>query len=82
MYGQGGITKTKKAVQKLLWWLDVLKDVTDHVKRRHSCQVNKSSTQKPAGMLHPLPIPDHTWEVVTKDIIMQLPKTNNGHTDS
>ena len=33
-------------------------------------------------MLHPLPIPDHTWEVVTKDIIMQLPKTNNGHTDS
>jgi len=74
MYGHAGTTKTKKQVQ-LFWWPNLLKDVTEYVKHCPSCQV-KSSTQKPAGLLKPLPIPEHTWEVVTMDFI----KTNNGHT--
>jgi predicted lipoprotein len=33
MYGHGGITETNKAVQKLFWWPDLIKDVTGHVKQ-------------------------------------------------
>ena len=80
IYGHGGLTKTKKQVEKLFWWPSLLKDVTQFVKECPSCQINKSSTQKPAGLLKPLPIPDHTWDVVTMDFIMQLPETDNGRT--
>ena len=84
IYGHGGfITKTKKQVEKLVWWPSLLKDVTQFVKECPSCQINKSSMQKPAGLLIPLTpfqIPDHMWDVVTMDFIMQLPETDNGHT--
>ena len=80
IYGHGGLTKTKKQVEKLFWWPSLLKDVTQFVKECPSCQINKSSTQEPAGLLKPLRFPDHTWDVVTMDFIMQLPETDNGHT--
>jgi len=58
----------------------MLKEVADYVKYGPSCQVHKSSTQKPAGPLRPLPIPSHPWQVVTLDFIMSLPATKHGHT--
>jgi len=80
IYGHAGITKTKKQLQKLFWWPTMLADVIQFVKQCPSCQVNKSSTQKPAGHLRPLPVPEHTWQTVTMDFIMQLPETSKGHT--
>jgi len=42
IYGHGGLTKTKKQVEKLFWWPSLLKDVTQFVKECPSCQINKS----------------------------------------
>ncbi|CAM6084532.1 unnamed protein product [Calypogeia fissa] len=41
--------------------------------------VNKSSNQKPAGLLQPLPILEHRWEHVTLDLVTALPTTSQGH---
>lgn len=39
-----------------------------------SCQCNKSSTMKPAGPLHPLPIPDERGNSIAMDFIRPLPE--------
>lgn len=35
----------------------------------------KVEHQHPAGLLHPLPVPEWKWEVVTLDFITRLPKS-------
>jgi hypothetical protein len=43
------------------------------------CQRVKAEHRHPAGLLHPLPIPEWKWEVVTMDFITGLPRTNKQH---
>ena len=38
-----------------------------------NCQRNKSLTTKPAGLLHPLPVPDHHFQSVAIDFVGPLP---------
>jgi len=78
--GHAGITKTKKLVSRIFWWSTLNPDVDKYVKECHSCQTNKASNQKPAGLLKPLAIPLKTWQVVTMDFIMALPLTKAGFT--
>ncbi|GJP43278.1 hypothetical protein CLOM_g2761, partial [Closterium sp. NIES-68] len=44
-----------------------------------TCQRMKSSKQKKAGLLQPLPIPEQPWQVVSLDFITGLPTTTSGH---
>lgn len=37
------------------------------------CQRNKSRTKRPAGPLHPLPVPDSRFDSVTLDFVGPLP---------
>src|SRR5947209_20605815 len=50
-------------------------DVQNYVKSCDSCQRIKASQQTPAGLLPPLPIPQHPWEQVSMYFITQLPHT-------
>ena len=43
------------------------------------CQRNKTSNQKPAGLLQPLPTPTEPWASVSMDFITQLPATVSGY---
>ncbi|KAJ9506472.1 hypothetical protein QJQ45_019457 [Haematococcus lacustris] len=60
-----------------------VEDVKSYVRSCHSCQVNKSSAKKPAGLLQPLPIPaERPWDSVSMDLIVKLPASGPNKYDS
>jgi hypothetical protein len=77
--GHMGIAKTLKAVEQTFWWPGLRKDVVHYVQSCPLCQRNKSSNQKPGGLLMPLPIPDLPWDSVGMDLITDLPRSLRGH---
>ncbi|KAJ9524505.1 hypothetical protein QJQ45_019539, partial [Haematococcus lacustris] len=79
MSGHGGIAKTYKAVSDRFWWPGMHNYVADYVKRCHVCQRNRSSTQKPAGLMVPLQMTKAPWDSVSMDFVVKLPKTAAGH---
>jgi hypothetical protein len=79
MSGHLGITKTLKSAERVYWWPTLRRDVTRHVQTCHTCQRDKPTNQKPAGLLQPMPIPGRRWESVSMDLITALPRTGAGH---
>ncbi|KAJ9520826.1 hypothetical protein QJQ45_014026 [Haematococcus lacustris] len=70
--GHLGMTKTLEQVTRWFRWPGVSDNVKSYVRSCHSCQVNKSSAKKPAGLLQPLPIPERPWDSVSMDLIVKL----------
>jgi predicted aspartyl protease len=77
--GHPGEKRTQKVLEGSYWWHNWRADVKRYVAACHSCQRNKSATQKPAGLLSPLPIPAQPWESVSMDFITDLPLTAKQH---
>jgi hypothetical protein len=77
--GHMGITKTEELVGRQFWWPGLHQDIAAYIKDCVVCQLSKDNQQAPAGLLQPIPIPKHRWEVVTMDFIPSLPKTASGH---
>ena len=77
--GHFGLRKTRLATQSKYWWPKWAHDVHTYVKRCDACARNKPSSDKPGGLLQPLPIPHGPWEDVSMDFITQLPDTHRGH---
>ena len=55
------------------WWTGMKKDITEYVVVCDVCQRVKAEHQKPAGLLHPLPIPEWKWDKLGMDFIMDCP---------
>jgi hypothetical protein len=51
------------------FWLGMKKDVFYYIALCMECQKVKAANRHPAGLLHPLPIPEKKWEVITMDFI-------------
>lgn len=77
--GHVGEARTLEAVRRAYWWPRLATDVAEYVQTCHACQRNKSSTQRPAGLLQPLQIPGRRWESVSMDLIVELPLTRSHH---
>lgn len=77
--GHLGKDKTLEQVKRRFYWPGMDKDVLQYVRTCDACQRNKPSQQVTAGLLQPLPIPDHPWQQVTMDLITQLPKSRQGN---
>jgi hypothetical protein len=43
------------------------------------CQRVKVEHQRPAGLLHPLKVPEWKWEEIGMDFITGLPRTQKGY---
>ena len=69
-HGHIGVRKTSKAIERLYTWSSLKDDVEQHVRACPRCQRNKSTNQKPAGLLQSLP--------VRMDLIAALPETASG----
>ena len=58
------------------WWLGLKEDIKKYVQGCFKCQQNKVLYQRKAGKLHPLEIPQETWQEISIDIIGPLPTSN------
>jgi hypothetical protein len=72
--GHQGFIKTYKQVRERFAWKGMKEDAMRHTRECITCQVNKDEHTHPAGLLQPLPIPEHKWESISMDFITGLPK--------
>ncbi|GJP73723.1 hypothetical protein CLOP_g4413, partial [Closterium sp. NIES-67] len=77
--GHFGSNKTLTGIAKHYYWPHMADDVQKFVTSCDTCQRMKSSKQKKAGLLQPLPVPEQLWQVVSLDFITGLPPTSSGH---
>ncbi|GJP44334.1 hypothetical protein CLOM_g3714, partial [Closterium sp. NIES-68] len=77
--GHFGSNKTLTSIAKHYYWPHMAKDVQKFVTSCDTCQRMKSSKQKNAGLLQPLPVPEQPWQVVSLDFIIGLPPTTSGY---
>jgi hypothetical protein len=75
--GHFGIEKTLNLVLRSYWWPSFRKDVKRYVSTCHVCCRSKATTQVPAGLLKPLPIPERPWVSLSLDFIVGLPLVNS-----
>ncbi|XP_042019016.1 uncharacterized protein LOC121766845 [Salvia splendens] len=71
--GYPGFERTLQRVTAEFYWPKMKKEIRRFVEACVVCQTTKYSTQKPAGLLQPLPIPSQVWEDVSMDFITGLP---------
>jgi hypothetical protein len=76
--GHFGSEKSYNTLHNEFYWPNMWCDFMNaYVPSCSECQRNKGSwTSKPAGPLHPLPIPDKRFELVAINFIRLLPKDN------
>ena len=79
MAGHCGVDKTAKLLARSYVWPGLHKDVHSYVTSCSRCQMNKSSHERPHGLLRPLPVPEDRWQVATLDLITALPRTRHDH---
>ncbi len=73
--GHFGTDKSYATLWDSFYWLNMQRDLEQSfIPGCIPCQRNKSSTTKPAGPLHPLPIPDECGNNITMDFIGPLPE--------
>lgn len=77
--GHFGGDKTVDLLRRYFAWPRLRADVREYVSSCQICQLNKSTNQRPIGLLQPLATPDKRWASVSMDLITQLPKTKYGH---
>jgi transposase InsO family protein len=77
--GHVGTAKTVELLSRTYYWPTLHTDVRTYVLSCPACQANKANNALPMGLLQPIPTPERRWDVVTMDLITQLPRTRNGH---
>ena len=74
--GHGGRWKTLELVSRNYWWPHMSRYIGRYVSTCDMCLRTKSIRRPPTGELHPLPVPDGPWKVVSVDFITELPESN------
>ena len=73
--GHLGFKKTLEKVNQNYYWEKLTQDVKAFVTTCETCQRNKSSTQKPFGLLTPIMPAENKFEAYSMDFIGPLPPT-------
>lgn len=77
--GHPGITATVQLLNNKFWWSSIRTDTITFIQNCTICNTSKSPRQLPAGLLHPLPIPQRPWSHIAIDFVTDLP-LSQGHT--
>lgn len=79
--GHFGFNKSYESLRSSYYWPNMRRDLDEaYIPACAECQRNKDRTSKPAGPLHPLPIPDARFDVVGIDFIGPLPEEDGKDT--
>src|SRR5438045_1759328 len=62
-----GIQKTQQILQAQYYWHSMDNDIKHFVCNCHACRHSTVPRDKPPGLLHPLPVPDHPWQHISMD---------------
>ena len=73
--GHPGQYKTWEMITRNYWWPRIGNDVRRYIKGCLKCQSSKTKHTKPAGKLHPHDVPTEPWQVISVDLIGELPKS-------
>jgi hypothetical protein len=71
--GHPGYQKMITATQKQFYWPGMKKNMAKYLAQCIECQQVKAEHRHPAGLFHPLPIPEWKWETISMDFITGLP---------
>ena len=72
--GHKAARKTRDYLSRWFWWPTLAKDVESFCKSCGICQTTKTSTAKPKGLLHSLPIPEAPWQSIAMDFVGPFPE--------
>ncbi|KAI2652744.1 Transposon Tf2-6 polyprotein [Labeo rohita] len=75
--GHPGITATLELTKNRFWWPALTQDIIRFVTQCRTCNIAKSSHQRPAGLLQPLPVPHRPWSHIAIDFVTDLPLSQN-----
>ena len=66
-----GMTKTKQRIRSKLWWPNMDKDIEQHIRTCHPCQiVGKPDRPEP---VQPTKLPDEPWSEIAIDVCRPFP---------
>lgn len=68
-----GYHKTLHRIRQVFYWPGLKEKLKNFIKECDVCQRHKLENTKPAGLLHPLPIPMQTWRDISMDFVEGLP---------
>ena len=71
-----GWWKTTELVAWNYWWLGMGRYIVKYVKGCDLCNQTKTFLAAPAGKLMPNRIPYRRWQVISVDLIMELPQSH------
>jgi ''chromo'' (CHRromatin Organisation MOdifier) domain./Integrase core domain. len=74
--GHPGRWKTYELVSRNYWWPGITTFVKNYVTGCDMCQRMKNRPQQPFGPLLPNKVPNGPWEIISTDLITQLPESN------
>ena len=73
--GHFGPQKMADYVRRWYWWPRIGPETDKYCDTCPTCQVSKTSTQRPIGLLHSLLIPNRPWSSIEMDFIWPFPKS-------
>lgn len=73
--GHSGFQVTYHRIRKLFAWPGIKRSVREFVERCSVCKQAKAEHVRYPGLLQPLPVPDHAWQVISMDFIEGLPRS-------
>jgi len=70
-----GYHKGLQRIRSVFYWPKMKQQLRTFIRNCDICQRHKAEATKPAGLLQPLPIPEHIWSAISMDFIDGLPKS-------
>lgn len=71
-----GCYKTQELITRNYWWPGIQRDIRKYITGCDMCQRTKTHCEKPHAPLQPNEIPKEPWEIVSVDLIGELPESS------